>query len=496
MTPEQKKAVAIAAARLRLKAKQGGATNIVDQSMSGVNEGLASALGLPVDAIAGGLNLGIRGINYATGAGIPQIENPVGGSESMRGAFSPFVSDVPPQTTAQRYGRRIGQEVGFGAPVAAATAAIPGVGAAARASMPSYMAASTASDIGAGIGGQTAQEIAPGNPWADLAGSLIGGIGAGGAAMLATPKYAPTPSLDDVRAQADRLWNDVRANPATLTDQATQGLSSAIDGALPTSQMAPVAYPQAFKMADTAKSLRNPSIYDVEETRRIIGDAVAGDPKEARVGVQMKDAISEYLDGLKSSDVAGDASGVVDDLKAARDASARGYRASEATNSEMKGQSRAATSGTGGNEVNATRQNIRAIFDRERDLTKRGKRSGYTPDEMKAMEKVVFGSGASNTARLLGRMSPTSGALPMMATGWGGAGGLGAAAATGNPLALAPAIAGGVGAVAKGVGESLTRKHIEDLLRTILSGGRLSPSDARVASRLGMGVGAMPSQPQ
>jgi len=485
MTPEQKKALAIASARLRLQAKSAPAqTNVPEQLGSGLNEGLASFAGLPVDAVTGALNLGAKGINYVAGTEIPPIENPVGGSTSIRNALDPFITEAAPQSMPQRYARRIGQEAGFGVPMAATTAALPGVGAMARANMPAFMATSGAGDVGSAVAGQTSQEIAPGNAIADIVASLVGGAAGAGSVAAMTPEYGAVPSTSDLQAKASELWDRVKSSEATLTDDATARLGESVKGALPTSQLAPESYPNAFRSADLTANLKNPTVYDVVEARRIIGDNVAADPKEARVGSAMKAEILDYLNGLKPTDVNGDASGVVDDVLAANNTTARVKRAQEIENAGRKGESRAATSGTGGNEVNTIRQNVRAIFDRERDVTKSGKRSGYTPDEMAAMEKVVMGSPASNLARMVGRMAPTSGALPMMATGIGGAAGMSGALASGNPLMAIPAIAGGIGFAGKAVAENLTQRDIARLLATIQGGGKPAASSARQAAQL------------
>ncbi len=150
----------------------------------------------------------------------------------------------------------------------------------------------------------------------------------------------------------------------------------------------------------------------------------------------------------------------------------------------MRAETRAATTGTGGNEVNATKQNIRTLFDKERDPTLRGARAGYTPDEMKAMEGVVMGDAKSNIARLLGRMAPSSGALPLVATGYGGAGGIGMAGLTGNPYLAIPALAGGIGEISKALAEKMTKGQIDDLMATILNSGKNpGPSAARTATK-------------
>ena len=82
-------------------------TNMLEQSMSGVNEGLASLIGAPVDLMTGAVNLIPRGINAVAGTNIPLIENGFGGSGTVKDVMGSAISDVAPQTRAQRFGRRL-----------------------------------------------------------------------------------------------------------------------------------------------------------------------------------------------------------------------------------------------------------------------------------------------------------------------------------------------------------------------------------------------------
>ncbi|AEI95590.1 hypothetical protein [Roseobacter litoralis] len=81
--------------------------------MSDVNEGIALTLGAPVDLMTGALNIGMRGINAIARTELPQIESPVGGSDTMRSFLASTISEAGPQNGPQRYARRIGQEVGL-----------------------------------------------------------------------------------------------------------------------------------------------------------------------------------------------------------------------------------------------------------------------------------------------------------------------------------------------------------------------------------------------
>ena len=132
-------------------------TGLVEQAGAGSIEGIASMLGLPVDAVTAVLN--------AAGAG---IEEPFLGSESIGSMLEPIQSQDEPQTAGQRFARRIGEEVG--------AAAIPGTALASRATNPlRALGIGAATDVGAAVGGQAAREIAPDSLALDIVGSLVGG---------------------------------------------------------------------------------------------------------------------------------------------------------------------------------------------------------------------------------------------------------------------------------------------------------------------------------
>ena len=115
---ERERLILIARAKQKQEAERAKAsTNILEQAGTGTSEGIAGMAGMPVDLLTKGINA-VGGL-----AGMPPIQNPVGGSESIRGALSPFMSDTEPQTMGQRLARRIGQDVGAGA-VAAPVAGI------------------------------------------------------------------------------------------------------------------------------------------------------------------------------------------------------------------------------------------------------------------------------------------------------------------------------------------------------------------------------------
>ena len=209
-----------------------------------------------------------------------------------------------------------------------------------------------------------------------------------------------------------------------------------------------------------------PTISEVDEARRWIGQNVAGSREagEARIGMAMKDGIDSHLDNLQPGDLTGTnrPGDVVETLKDAREKAHRIYKSqifeAEDVGAIEKGLRRAAVSGTGGNEVNALRQNVRRVLEDPK------LRKGFSKVELQAMRDVADGTPSQNALRWASRFAPSSGAIPSM-TGIGAGGGL--TAATGNPIFLAPSA---LGEGAKYAAERSTRKQVNKLGELIRNG--------------------------
>lgn len=418
-------------------------TNLVEQVGAGTNEGIAGMVGLPVDAVTGGLNMGARAL------GLPEIQKPVGGSESLRDILEPFITEAEPQTAAQRIGRRVGQDAGAGA-VVAPVAGIASLGG---------MALNTGADLVSGLAGGVTSEVTS-NPTLNLIASMLGGgsVIAGSRAMRPGPVV---PTMDELRGTQRQAYANVEANPAQLTPQATTDLQQRLTGRMAAENIDPYLHPKASRTLERIGELDQPSIYQVEQRRRLVGRDVAGapDPSERQLGSIMKDEIDDYLGGLQPRQVqGGSVDDAIADLRTGREMTQRIKKSEAIDQAVYKAENRAATSGTGGNEINTTRQNIRAILDDPK------KRRGFSEDEIAAMQEIVDGTPTINAARLLGRMSPNAGALPLFTSG----GLVGAAGATSNPLLAAPPA---IGLIAKTIGERMTKRQISDLSRLILNGG-------------------------
>lgn len=176
----------------------------------------------------------------------------------------------------------------------------------------------------------------------------------------------------------------------------------------------------------------------------------------------------------------------VQDARRAADAAyRRGARSDAITDAINSGSQRASYSGTGGNTINTARQEIGKLL-------RENKKTGYfTPSEVEAMEKFVQGAPLDNLLRTIAGLSPGRSSLMMQLLGMVGIGG---AAAGGPGGAGAMALAGGAaaaGGMAHAAANSLQKQALNDLQRTILTGGGSSaPSElGSLISRLSGATG-------
>lgn len=174
-----------------------------------VGQGLADLAGLPVDLTTAALNLGGAGINRALGTDIPQISEPIGGSESIQNAagnvFELLGGKLVPQDNLSgpekllgKINRFGGSAVGGGAGSTRAVATgvadtlTPRVQPIVNSFTEAYSTAPAKAAIndiaaatGAAVGSEAAERIAPDSPLAQLVGTAVGGAGGHTASSVA-----------------------------------------------------------------------------------------------------------------------------------------------------------------------------------------------------------------------------------------------------------------------------------------------------------------------
>ena len=202
---------------------------------------------------------------------------------------------------------------------------------------------------------------------------MLGGLSPAIASKLARPTPS-APTIDQIQMRRDQGYEVVSDSNARLSPQAADKLASQIEGTLGTRKATRLMNPKAAIAADDiAADLRAspPTISEVDEARQWIGQNVAGSVEngERRIGQTMKQVIDDHLDSLEPQDVTGtnNAEEIVAALKGARAEAQKVYKSelfeAEDTGLIAKGLRRAATTGSGGNVVNAHRQSIRRVLE-------------------------------------------------------------------------------------------------------------------------------------
>ena len=429
---------------------------------AGSQSGIAQALGFPVDALTGAIN----GVGNLAGYG-DVIQNPMGGANTFDALLRPFNENIPaPATTQERMARRMGEEIGSSAvmaPVAMANQARP----------LAALGAEAVSALGSGTGAAVANEIAPDSAVAEIIGALAGGVPAG---MVATRALGLNgsdavirPGIQDQKMRAADAYGEVRADQRALPQDSVDDLALGISARMDAERINPRLQPGSSAVLDAL--LQDSSgpmrIEDVENMRRLTqqGLSATASPADQRLAGIMKDDITSYLDNLNDP--------VADALRTGRDAHRRATSAQSIADAETKAARRAASTGSGGNEINAMRQNLRSVLDNPR------KARSFKPDELAQMAEIVSGSGGQNAMRRLSRMAPSSGGLSSM---------IGIGGAASMPAVALPIMAVTEGA--KALGERSTRNSIAQLLQSLAPDRVLSSRQQGIAPIIAALLGA------
>ncbi|UFS64867.1 hypothetical protein LO749_12055 [Paracoccus denitrificans] len=316
-----------------------------------------------------------------------------------------------------------------------------------------------------GLASEGAGQLTEGTAYEPWARAIAPMVASGAAAALTRPRGPQAPSVDDLKAQAEGLYQTGAAR-AGADPASVQGLANQIDNELqalnvktPAGRV--VADGNVKKFLDVLDDFQGQSMkpQQMQTMRRMLQDAAgSADPADRRIGA----ILLEKFDDWRGQHVP--------EYKQADALYGRMKRAKDVDWRIEKAENRAGSTGTGGNQVNAARQNIRQILDDPKKMR------GYSPEELEAMRAIVRGDRTTNALRTVSRLSPGSGGWPLMANALLGGG----AIYTSNPLLMAPMAAG---AFAQGASEVLTRGQINALSAMIRNGGPVARNALADADR-------------
>lgn len=420
------------------------------QGVSGVNEGMYNLLGAPVDLTTGALNLGIDGLNAATGQDIGHIEKPFLGSEMIKETMAPTMAP-PSDDMGKQIVRRVGEEVG--------ASLIPGLGLASKAAKPAAVIGNTLKGaVGSGTGAAVAEQAFPDNPLAEFAGQLAGGFGAGALGGMKRAGAGQAPTADDLKMMKDVAYKQADSLGVKYTPKAYQGLVGNVEAAVKADHISATRHPRAHDFVEDMKTRAKNglTLTELDQLRQEVRRDLLRSKDEAEqhfgkviIG-QIDDFIAKAGPGEVSSGSAGDAAGAI---TKARELNTRFRKTELIEDAIYAATQNAASADSGGNINNAIRKQLKRILLNDRD------RAAFTAAEIKEMEAVVKQGTGEELLRLVGKLSPSGNGL-MAALGVGGA--------MMNPMTGVVSL---TGLAAKSAADGMTKGKIAALRRNVATGG-------------------------
>lgn len=376
--------------------------SLLGQGMSGVNEGLAAALGFPVDAATALMNLVPQGINAVANTNIPTIQDPFLGGQWWNDELTDMGTIYDPSGgTANQMARRTGQSLG------AAAVPIGGMANTAR-----QAAATGLTALTGGLAGATAQQVAPGNLPVEVAAEILASGGTGLGLMAGRRRAnqaaieATVPTTEQLRQQANDLYSQAEQRGVTASPAQTANLRDNLAKILlDEGQMGP-AGPITNADTSTSKAINLIDQYaglpmspaQMNTTRKVLSEGRSSmDASDRRLASILLDEFDQFTAPLapEFADARSVASRYLtaEDLEQARELAE--LRSNQFTNSGIE---------------NALRTEYRAL---DRDNIKG--RSHFPDPVLDAITKVSRGTPLSNLARNVGKAAPT-GAVPTLAS--------------------------------------------------------------------------------
>ena len=308
------------------------------------------------------------------------------------------------------------------------------------------------------------QDLATGAAMGALGGGLgnLGGeaIGAGVNKLAgAFNKPVPTMSADELKAAGSKAFEEARnagvifkpegidrVRQASYADMAQKGYHPNLQPGAAT----------AYGELDRLVQGGNVDLQGLQTLRELTsGGYIPGNAKNNEMIGSIIQRIDDFAANAGPADVlTGDSQAASAALKTGRDYWSRFRKTEKLDQLLNRAEMNAASSGTGGNIQNATKQQLKTILRDKKQMR------GFTADEKDALRKAVMGTPGEKTLRALGGFDPTKGTLPAA---------FGTTVSFSNPLIGIPMMLGG--AAARRGAEAVTSRNAEIVRRLIAAGG-------------------------
>lgn len=310
------------------------------------------------------------------------------------------------------------------------------------------------------------KDIADGAKYGALAGALGNvageGLSAGVRKVAGAFSKAPSvPTKDALEALKNQAYAAADNAGVIYAPAAVDRLNQRVATELTKIGFDPALQPGATVALKRIQDLtgQNVTLTGLDTVRKIASNGFVPGNKSNNAAVsKIIDAIDDIMENPAAADVlTGNGAAAGRTLTEARDYASRLAKLNKVEDAVSRADLRAASTGSGGNADNATRQNLRRILENPR---------GFKPDEREALETAVRGTPTQNILRLAGKLSPSGNGL-MAALGIGGA--------MVNPL-IGVASIGGMGA--KALADRSTSGNVAELARIIAAGGSRAATQA------------------
>jgi hypothetical protein len=416
----------------------------------------ATFIGNPANAT---INAGIKGVNELAGTDIEYLQKP----SDMVGPALDAAGFPKPEGAVERVVGEASKFVSSGAPFAKGGQLVGQYGPEALKGLGVLGENLMGQGVGAVTGGTAygvTKEVLPDSPTAQLAATLLGGVGGSAAVakLSEIAQRAAVPTTQAVKGLANQAYKASEEAGAIIKPEAVQRLVMSVTDDLAEQAYIPLNAPKVGAVVEEMKRIAagNVTLKGLDALRQAARDvANSADPAEARLGSRMISQIDDMVQNLKPADILqGSKNQGINELLKGRTLWGAARKSELIDDMITKATDRASTSGTGGNVENAIRQNLRKILDSKR-LSR-----GFTKDELAAIRQVVKGSWKQNVLRQFGILSPRTGALMQSIAG----GAVVSDVASGVPI-LTPIIAAGTGA--KMAADTLSKSAATGLSRNI-----------------------------
>jgi hypothetical protein len=286
-------------------------------------------------------------------------------------------------------------------------------------------------------------------------------LGAGAGALSPTratkpkaPAKVPAPTLDELTASKNAAYKAVEQSGEQFAPQAVNGFVDDLTAEMKAANINPARHPKAASMLEDIQALRDQpmSLTQLDQLRQVIRRDVGNAPDAAEkfMGGKMIDALDGFIDTSPAASST---------VKEARGLNTKVRKIEAVTEAVDSAKLRAGSTGSGGNIDNATRQNLRRVFEKTRN---------FTPEEQAALERIIVGSKGQNALRQVGKLSPQGNGL-MTALSIGGT--------MANPALGIPTAAG---AVSKVLADRMTQNRVKELVDLIARGSETPEAQSAI----------------